>query len=163
MSKIESGYFQLQRQTYDITELFGIAINELKADFNIDHLRVHTADTLPPLFIDIHWFKQAVINVLRNAIQYTPPGSEIFLNAWKDESDAVVIEVLDSGTGVPAQSLEKLFEKFYRVPGTKIGGTGLGLAISKAIVEAHKGLIFAANKEGGGLSVVILMGKKDHD
>lgn len=163
MSKIESGYFKLQRQSYDVTELFGIAVNEVKSDFNPDNLRINISENLPPLYVDIHWFKQAIINILRNAIHYTPPGSDIFFNAWKDENDSVIIEILDSGSGVPEQSLDKLFEKFYRVPGTKIGGTGLGLAISRAIVEAHKGLIFALNKAEGGLSVIIVMGRKENE
>jgi two-component system sensor histidine kinase KdpD len=157
MSKIDSGYFHLNRQTCDISDLFGIAINEMKPDFKNHSLKVSIADDLPTVMVDIHWFRQALINILHNSILYTPAGSDIFIEAYTDDKGLVIIEIKDSGTGVPEHSLKKLFEKFYRVPGSKSGGTGLGLTIAKAIVEAHKGIIFAKNREGGGLSVIIIL------
>ena len=158
MSKIDSGYLRLNKQVCDVSDLFGMAINEIKQDFRNHNLNVHIAENLPGISVDAHWFKQALVNILHNSINYTPAESNIYIEAYADPNDLVVIEIMDSGTGVPERSLKKLFEKFYRIPGSKSGGTGLGLTIAKAIIEAHKGIIFAKNREGGGLSVVIIIG-----
>jgi two-component system sensor histidine kinase KdpD len=158
MSKIDSGYLRLNKQVCDVSDLFGMAINEIKQDFRNHNLNVHIAENLPGISVDAHWFKQALVNILHNSISYTPAGSNIYIEAYADPNDLVVIEIMDSGTGVPERSLKKLFEKFYRVPGSKSGGTGLGLTIAKAIIETHKGIIFAKNREGGGLSVIIIIG-----
>lgn len=163
MSKIDSGYFRLNRQASDISDLFGMAINEMKPEFKNHHLKVNIIENLPTVMVDIHWFKQALVNILHNSIEYTPAGSDIFIEAYPADNGVVVVEILDSGTGVPEHSLKKLFEKFYRVPGSKSGGTGLGLAIAKAIIEAHKGIIFAKNREGGGLSVIIIIGNHEDE
>lgn len=163
MSKIDSGYLRLNRQTCDISDLFGMAVNEMAPDFRSHNLKVNIAENLPTVMVDIHWFKQALVNILQNSIHYTPAGSDIFFKAYTDANGLVVIEILDGGTGVPEHSLKKLFDKFYRVPGSKSGGTGLGLTIAKAIVEAHKGIIFAKNREGGGLSVIILIGNQEDE
>lgn len=163
MSKIESGHLHLHRQSCDITQLFGMALTEVKSEFVQHNLKVNISENLPALFVDIHWFIEALINILRNAIHTTPSGRDIYIDAYQDENHFVVIEILDSGTGVPGHALPKLFDKFYRVPGIKNGETGLGLAIAKAIVEAHKGIIFAKNREGGGLSVIMVMGRSDQD
>ncbi|TSA33980.1 MAG: DUF4118 domain-containing protein [Porphyromonadaceae bacterium] len=163
MSKIDSGYLRLNRQACDISDLFGMAINEMKPDFRHHNLKVNIAENLPTIMIDIHWFRQALINILHNSINYTPAGSDIYIEAYADAKGLVIVEILDGGTGVPEHSLKKLFEKFYRVPGSKSGGTGLGLTIAKAIVEAHKGIIFAKNREGGGLSVIIIIGNPEDE
>jgi two-component system, OmpR family, sensor histidine kinase KdpD len=124
---------------------------------------VNFHDNLPAVLIDIHWFKQALVNILRNALQYAPDGSDVFIDAFPDESGNIRLEIMDSGSGVPKNSLPRLFDKFYRVPGSRSGGTGLGLAISKGIVEAHDGIIFAENREAGGLSIIIKIRSITHD
>jgi len=65
--------------------------------------------------------------------------------------------VRDHGPGVPEENIDRLFDKFYRIPGSKSGGTGLGLAIAKAFVEAHGGFIRALNDEGGGLRIIMTL------
>lgn len=163
MSKIDSGYFRLNRQPCDISDLFGTAINDMKSDFRNHQLQVNIADNLPTVMLDVHWFKQALVNILHNSVVYTPAGSDIFFEAYTDDKGLVILEILDRGTGVPEHSLSKLFDKFYRVPGSKSGGTGLGLTIAKAIIEAHKGIIYAKNREGGGLCVHIIIGNHDDE
>jgi two-component system sensor histidine kinase CpxA len=105
--------------------------------------------------------RRAVDNILRNAIRYTPPGSEIRLDCSVDDvHQQVVIEVLDSGPGVPESMLSDIFLPFFRTaPGreSESGGTGLGLAIASEAVQLHEGSIVATNREGGGLSVKIAL------
>jgi two-component system sensor histidine kinase KdpD len=158
MSKIESGCLRLNRQHCDAVGLFNRAIDEVMPDFVRHRLSVKISENLPDLFVDSQWIRQALVNILQNSISYTPSGSDIYFEAYSATDGMVVVEIMDGGTGVPEHSLTRLFDKFYRIPGTKNGGGGLGLAIAKAIVEAHKGIIFAKNREGGGLSVVIILG-----
>lgn len=105
--------------------------------------------------------RRAIDNILRNAIRYTPPGSEIRLDCRIDEDrQQVVIEILDSGPGVPETMLSDIFLPFFRTsPGreSESGGTGLGLAIACEAVRLHEGSILARNREGGGLSVTIVL------
>ncbi len=154
MSKIESGYLQLNRQMCDVSDLIGSALNDLKPELEKYRLNVNVQEDIPMLKLDFNWLKQALINVIHNAIDYTPEGAEIKVNAYLQENERVVLEIADSGHGVPELTLNKLFEKFYRIPGSKSGGMGLGLTIAKAIAEAHGGEIMAKNRKEGGLKVI---------
>ena len=96
--------------------------------------------------------KQLFVNLLDNAIKYTPAGGSARL-ALGREGDAAIIEVSDTGRGIPAEALPHVFERFYRQsdPGDgRVNGFGLGLAISKWIVEAHGGTIEASSHPGSG-------------
>ncbi len=163
MSRIDAGYFHLTKQASDLSILIGGFLAEMKPEFKDHQLTVNIAADLPPVMVDIQWFRQAMLNVLHNSVFFTPPGSEISIKAYAGERDLTVMEVSDRGAGVPEPSLEKLFDKFYREPGSRSGGTGLGLAIAKAIIEAHKGSIYAKNREGGGLTIVITFSANEEE
>ena len=95
---------------------------------------------------------QLLDNLVSNALKFTPPGGRVELRA-SEEGGAIVIEVADTGTGIPKELQEHLFERFFRTPEATrqaIQGTGLGLAISRAIVEAHGGEIGVESGEGVG-------------
>jgi two-component system sensor histidine kinase KdpD len=163
MSKIDSGYLHLNLKLCDIADLVGMAVNEIQSEGNTRKINVNITEYLPTVMVDVHWFKQALINILHNAIQYTPADSEITMEAYCDSNELVVLEISDNGPGVPEESIGKLFEKFYRVPGSKSGGIGLGLTIVKAIIDAHNGIIFAENKESKGLSVTIKIASQPNE
>lgn len=154
MSKIDSGYLSLDCQPCDVNDLVGVALNQMKEELSGHRIEVSVPDTLPAVSIDMNWMKQAIMNILRNAVSYTPVGSTIAISAT-DNNDLVELAIADNGPGVPSSSLLHLFDKFYRVPGSKSGGTGLGLTIAKALTEAHKGTIAAQNKPGGGLLITL--------
>ena len=163
MSRIESGYLKLHCQPWDVGDLVGIMCNQLKEHIQNHKLNVDVRDNLPSVNIDVNWFKQALVNVLHNAATYSPVQSEISISAGMNKDNLVVIEISDQGDGVPDGSLNKIFDKFYRLPGSKSGGMGLGLAISRAIIEAHNGIIQAKNRKNGGLSVSILLRPLDYE
>jgi signal transduction histidine kinase len=87
-------------------------------------------------------------NLLRNAIQYTPDGGKVDL-ALYPQDNCVVVEVSDSGPGIPAAERERIFDRFYRIPGAATGGTGLGLAIVKTICDRNAARISVAAGDGG--------------
>ena len=96
--------------------------------------------------------KQVVVNLLDNAIKYTPPGGTIYLNVHA-RSGKAVLEVVDTGMGIPAAALPHIFERFYRVDQARsrdAGGAGLGLAIVKSICAAHGGKVEVESVEGKG-------------
>lgn len=110
------------------------------------------APNLPPLLVDADLFAQAVTNLVANAIKYSNPSSEIIVELRAD-SDVFWIEVADHGHGIPAESLSRIFEKFYRVPRLEdadVSGTGLGLAFVREIAEKHGGRVIVESAEGAG-------------
>src|SRR5208283_1055800 len=101
--------------------------------------------------------RQLFINILENAVRYTPADGQISIALMKKESDAVV-SIVDTGIGIPAEHLTHIFERFYRVDKARAradGGVGLGLAIAKIIAESHKGKIDVASEVGKGTTFKI--------
>jgi len=154
MSKIDSGSIQLNLQSCDVNDIIGVVLNQLKDEIKKNELILEIPGNLPLINLDINWIIKAILNILRNTIIYTPDDSQILISVTL-LAENIVIAVSDNGLGVPDTSIMHLFEKFYRVPGSKSGGTGLGLTISKAIIEAHNGSVKAKNLSSGGLSVLI--------
>ncbi|MCX5791671.1 MAG: ATP-binding protein [Elusimicrobia bacterium] len=89
-------------------------------------------------------------------MNYTQPGSRVELSVSRD-GDKLVLRVADSGRGIPQEYLGKVFDLFFRVPGTPTGGTGLGLAIAKTIIDLHNGTIAALNRPDGGAEFLITL------
>jgi two-component system phosphate regulon sensor histidine kinase PhoR len=114
-------------------------------------LSVHFSEGLPnTIRADYSRLEQVLVNLIHNAVKFTKPGGEISLFAESVEG-AVRIGVRDSGIGIPSESLNRIFERFYRVDSSRTGsGTGLGLSIAKHIIEAHKGKIWAESEVGQG-------------
>lgn len=111
-----------------------------------------------PLNGDYYRLKQCMINLLSNALAYTPAGGTITVRYRPEENGGCTIAVEDNGIGVPEEELPNLFERFYRVDKSrskKTGGMGIGLSITRAIVEKHGGRIYAENREEGGIRFVI--------
>ena len=106
-------------------------------------------------------FEQALFNVLDNAAKYAPPGSLVTVRAWHEPvAGEVRLQVMDEGAGLPADSVERIFEKFYRVQAAdrQRVGTGLGLAITRGFLEAMGGRVEAANRgdRSGAVFTLIL-------
>ena len=116
-------------------------------------VRVRIREDIPPVPADVVQMDQVLTNLLENAARYSPPGTEISVNAsrWQD---AVEVRVADRGPGIAADERERVFGAFYRrdVDGRR-GGTGLGLAIAQAVVAAHGGTIWVEDTPGGGATI----------
>jgi two-component system sensor histidine kinase KdpD len=150
MTRLESGAVQLDLQWHVLEELVGSVLGRLRESLNGRHVHVDVPRALPLVRIDGVLIEQVLMNLVENACKYTPPGTPIEVAAAHD-GEACTIRVRDHGPGLPAEVAEHVFEKFYRAqPEGANGGAGLGLTICRAIVEAHGGIIAAANAPDGG-------------
>lgn len=137
--------------------LFTAAVTELSPHWQKKELTI--AVNAPPEPIAVlanpDWVKQVILNLLDNSIKYTPPAGSIQLS-WRQEESEAVVSVQDTGIGIPAQDLPRIFDRFYRVDRARArtaGGTGLGLAIVKFIVEMFNGTIEAKSDVGVGTTI----------
>ena len=147
MTKLESGAIAPNAAPHDPREIVGSALRRADKILAGHHVELELAANLPMLALDAVLFEQALFNVLDNAAKYSPSGSTIRIEAWRDQ-DSVSLEIMDEGDGIPPEELERIFDKFYRVQkGDQVrAGTGLGLAISRGFIEAMKGTIVAGNR-----------------
>jgi len=116
---------------------------------------------VPLVKLDFGLIEQALTNLLHNASIYTPEGSTVTIET-KVERETLVIAIHDNGPGFPPVALPKIFDKFFRIPGSKTGGSGLGLSIVRGYVEAHKGTITASNTQSGGAQFIIRIPTEIH-
>jgi len=152
-TRLESGAIQVHKEWQPLEEVVGAALTRLDASLRNRPLTTHLPADLPLVPLDSVLIEQVLINVLDNALKYTPPGSPLALSAWTTDG-AVTIEVADQGPGLPPGEEQRVFDKFYRVqrPGTS-SGAGLGLTICRGIIAAHGGHIWAENRSGGGTAL----------
>ena len=157
MTKLEAGALKLRRELCDVEDLVGCALAALERRLGTRKIEVLIPATLPPVRVDMTLMTQVLVNLVDNAVKYSPVSSPIEIAA-RTEKEWLLIEVVDRGPGIPANDLKRVFDKFYRIPvpeGT--AGTGLGLSICKGIVEAHGGTIRAENRTGGGLKITVTL------
>jgi two-component system sensor histidine kinase KdpD len=153
MTRLNSGVLSLKKDWYDVRELLRVTVRRLEKDLAgrpVDF----ALEEVPMIKIDYRLVEQVFSNLILNAVAYTAEKSPIHISV-KTEGTLVVIKIRDQGKGLPPEDLEKIFDKFYRVPGTKTGGTGLGLYIARALVEAHGGQLTALNASQGGAEFAI--------
>jgi len=120
----------------------------------IHNLKAEVALDLPLIGMDFELMLHALTNLLSNAANHTPAGTEVLLTA-KVEDGAMLFVVADLGPGIPADALPHLFDKFYRAPNARTGGTGLGLSLVKGFVQAHGGDVSVENRVTGGTAFTI--------
>jgi two-component system sensor histidine kinase KdpD len=174
MSRLESGIIKPKKDWCDMTELIHSAINKLENKTHDHEILIYVADNLPLFKLDFVLMEQVIQNLVTNAINYTPPKSTITITAkhetviqghfneenWNEtERDSteskLVLTVYDTGKGFPADEIDKVFDKFYRLKNTKAGGTGLGLSIVKGFVEEQGGTVKLENMSYGGAKFTI--------
>ncbi|MBP2662561.1 MAG: kdpD 3 [Firmicutes bacterium] len=153
-ARLESGMLQLKTDWCDVEDIVGTAIRRMGDTTRKYVLQTRLSSGLPLLRADCVLLEHVLANLLDNAFKYAPPGSEIIIAAEQCGSE-IVVSVQDTGSGIPAEDVSKIFEKFYRArhQTIKVAGTGLGLSICKSIVEAHGGRIWAKNCPDGGAIV----------
>lgn len=152
LSRIESGQVELMRAPLSPQKLVSSAADRMRMQAERAGLKLSAEceENLPAILADQARLEQVLVNIIHNAVKFTKPGGMIVVKA-ESTSGGVGFSVRDTGVGIPAESLSRIFERFYRVDKSRTGsGTGLGLSISKHIVEAHGGRIWAESREGEG-------------
>jgi two-component system phosphate regulon sensor histidine kinase PhoR len=152
LSRIESGRLTLDVRPVPAYELLLSASRRMKlqAERAGITLKVECAQDMPAVQIDLQRLEQVLVNLIHNSVKFTKAGGEITLSAEPGIGE-VRFAVRDTGIGIPAEDVSRIFERFYRVDKSRAGsGTGLGLSIAKHIVETHKGRIWAESVEGQG-------------
>ena len=159
MTRLESGAIKPNTALHDIGEIVGTALaraSKVLADHKVE---AELAADLPMLDLDPVLFEQALFNLLDNAAKYAQPGTTVLVEAWREEN-AVKLQVVDQGSGIPPDEISRIFEKFHRAQKEDQvrAGTGLGLTIARGFVEAMGGTLTAANRQDrpGGIFTITL-------
>ncbi len=156
LSRVEAKAYSLDVRPVAVSNLVQTTVKRLTPQATAKRINLHSnlpAD-LPPLQADEDRITQVLVNLVANAIQYTPEGGDVTISATR-QADEVYISVKDSGIGIPPEHLANLFTRFYRVDKSRSrntgGGSGIGLTIARHLIEAHNGRIWAESMgEGQG-------------
>lgn len=150
MTRLESGAVKVKHEPCDLQDLIGVALGQLEERIGQRQIEVDVPYDAPLVPLDFKLMVQVLVNLIDNALKYSPSTEPVHIKAWVEEQQ-IRIEVMDWGIGIPDKALPHVFDKFYRAKWTNgASGTGLGLSIAKGLVEAHQGKIWAKpNPEGG--------------
>ncbi|HLB25430.1 MAG TPA: PAS domain-containing sensor histidine kinase, partial [Nitrospirota bacterium] len=161
VSRIESGKIAFKKTEVHVAALlakihrdFGAQARKKGLELNLDAAGGPAVAVLDKMYVEM-----AVSNLVQNAVNYTPAGGRITIKAENAPGGEglLAISVTDSGPGIPAEALGRVFEKYYRVPGSGVKGSGLGLAVVKMVAEAHGGSIEMECPEGGGCTFTMVL------
>lgn len=161
MARIQSGQLKLQIQETDIVGVCVHVLNKFAkmADESRVQLNLSQETPIPPIEADADRIEQVLTNLVDNALRHTPDGGTITVRL-RALGDEVLVEVEDTGVGIPMEDLPFVFERFYKIDKARTRGktgTGLGLAIVKNIIEAHGGMITAKSQVGKGTTFSIVL------
>ncbi len=154
MSRLDSGRISPRLDWCDLHDLVNKVTQTLAVELKAFSLHIVLTEDMPLVKLDFGLMEQVLHNLLLNATQHAPAGSNIRLKFFHD-SGWLTIQVMDRGPGFSANDLNRIFNKFYRGESAAPGGTGLGLSIVKGFVEAHNGTVAAENRINGGARFTI--------
>jgi len=150
MARLESGSFRIKSEPCDIQDVIGAALGQLGAALQGRSIPVRLPSELPLVQMDFVLISQVLVNLIENALKYSPPARPVEIRV-ECEREHVAVHVADRGKGIAEEDLVNVFDSFRRGRSTGgVTGLGLGLAISKGFVEAHAGRIWAIRRPGGG-------------
>lgn len=154
LSRLDAGVVEFEKTKIDLKELINGIINDL--DIMIDVKQIKVIKNVESVFIegDYNWNKEAILNIIKNAIEHTPEGSSVYIDVEENEVYSKV-SITDEGDGIDEKDLKHIFEKFYKVTNSDSNSFGIGLALSKAIVEKQNGYISVDSKIGQGTTFII--------
>ncbi len=156
IARVESGHVKPKLDWCDVGDLINVTLKSLQKELAGHKVEVRVSPEMPLVRMDFVLMEQALTNLLLNAVFYTPPGTPVQITA-KVRNDELSLTVADRGSGIPPEALPRIFDKFYRAPGTLTGGTGLGLSIVKGFVEAQHGRVRVENLAGGGAAFTLCL------
>lgn len=165
LAKVESDNLKLDKTQITLLDLSNRMAGNFEAELRNRNLNLTVIGDCPPIFADKDRINQVLINLISNAVKYTPDGGEIRITLSEAE-DSVVLSIEDNGIGIPEEEIPYIFERFYRADKSRnrmTGGSGIGLAIVKSVVAAHGGTVDVASKLNKGSCFTITLPKSNHE
>ncbi len=157
MARLQRGMLQLKKEWYDIEEIVGIALNDIRRSLGKRPIDVEIEPGLPLIQVDMGLIEQVIVNLFDNAIKYSPIETGLSLKARRID-DELHVSLIDQGEGIPQSEIGAIFDQFYRGKTSQtVKGTGLGLTICKEIINAHGGRIWAESKVGYGTTITFTL------
>lgn len=162
LARYESENLILCKENFDVSELIQHMVRNFETDFLNKGLDIKFYGEKEVIFADKDKISQVIVNLLSNALKYTPEGGKVEVKV-KGAGDITEISIKDSGNGIPPEDLPYIFERFYRADKSRnrlTGGAGIGLTIAKAIIEAHKGRIEVQSEFNAGTEFIVSLPKQ---
>jgi two-component system, OmpR family, sensor kinase len=160
LTRLDEGRIKLYIEAVEVAPLLKEVCEQVQGLLQGQELCIRVPPDLPALCGDADQLRRVLLNIVENALKFTPPGGRVELVVYKDCPEFVTLEVRDTGAGIPPQDLSHVFDRFYRADSSRTrlfsqGGSGLGLSIAKELVEAHGGTITIKSLVGEGTTVTI--------
>ena len=157
MAAADAAALHLTRERHDLAEIAGAAADSLARRFEVAEVRLERQLAPAPVLADERWMHQVVANLLGNALKFTPAGGMVTIRTAQRGPDAV-LEVADTGVGIPADELPRIFERFWRgQAAAQTSGSGIGLAIAAELAAAHGGVLTADSQPGEGARLTLTL------
>lgn len=161
LAQLDTGRIQLRKNVVYVDGIIQMVYEQAQHLLKGQEFRYDVAPDIAPVRVDEDRFQQVLLNIVDNALKFTPSDGRVEILARGEDQDSVIIQVCDSGQGIPHDALPHVFDRFYRVdpsrsrPPQRVGGSGLGLAIAKELIEAQGGSITIDSMLGEGTTVTL--------
>ena len=157
LAAADAAALHLTRQTCDLAELAAVAADSLARRFDAADIAVDRQLAAAPILADPRWLHQVITNLLSNALKFTPSGGRVTISTRQEDPEAV-LEVTDTGSGIPADELPHVFDRFWRGrQAAQTSGSGIGLSVAADLARAHGGRLTAASRQGHGTTMTLTL------
>jgi two-component system, OmpR family, sensor histidine kinase BaeS len=157
LAAADAATLNLTRRHCDLAEVAAAAVDSLARRFEAAGITLDRQLAASPVLADSHWLHQVITNLLTNALKFTPAGGRVTVSAGPSGAEAV-LRVTDTGAGIPADELPRIFDRFFRgQQAAQISGSGIGLAVAVELVQAHGGLLTASSEPGQGTQMTLTL------
>lgn len=161
LTRLDEGCLKLRLTTIEVAPLLADICAQMQSQVHGQSLTYQVPPGLPALRGDADQLRRVLLNIVENALKFTPPGGRVALRGANEHQGWVTLEIQDTGAGIPPEALPHVFERFYRAdpsrtrPSWQMGGSGLGLSLARELVEAHGGTIAISSSVGQGTTVTL--------
>jgi two-component system sensor histidine kinase BaeS len=157
LAAADAATLNLTRRRCDLAELTAVAADSLARRFEAAGITLDRQLAASPVLADPHWLHQVITNLLTNALKFTPAGGRVTISAGLAGPEAV-LRVTDTGAGIPADDLPRIFDRFFRgQQASQISGSGIGLTVAAELVQAHGGRLTASSEPGQGTQMTLTL------
>jgi len=161
LTRLDEGRLKLRLTPVEVSPLLADVCTQMQSQVHGQSLTYQVPPGLPALRGDADQLRRVLLNIVENALKFTPPGGWVELRVANEKQGWIMLEIQDTGAGIPPEALPHVFERFYRADPSRtrqswqIGGSGLGLSLARELVEAHGGTIAISSRVGQGTTVTL--------